>query len=129
MTALTLALVLLGALAPDPLPPVPPWWWEVAKGVGGTAILAGVGWLITGTRRIEKRQVTHEHLLFGVSGDNGLRSEVQASALRIAAIEERNTRIDAVTEYEKQHYQGEERRMGSRRVRDVVRDVEEEKHS
>lgn len=124
MIALILAVV---AFAPDALPTVPPWWWEVAKGVGGTAGLTGMGWLITTLRRVEKRQVTHEHLLFGVSGDNGLRSEVQESALRISAIEERNTRIDAVTEYERQHYQGEERRVGSRRVRDVVRDVEEGK--
>lgn len=123
------ALAFLVAFVPDAIPTVSPWWWEAAKGIGGTAILAACGWMVTTLRRVEKRQVTHEHLLMGVDGKNGLRSDVRQAAVRLSAIERRNEKIDAVTEYERQHYQGEERRMGSRRVRDVVRDVKEEGRS
>jgi hypothetical protein len=125
MTTLTVALALAWLQGASPVPEFSP-FWEMAKGVMLTFSTAGIGWLISTVRRVEKRQVTLEHLVIGVDGKNGMRSKVTTLGEDVAAIKLRNERIDTITEYEKKQYPGEDRRQGPRRIRDVVREVEEE---
>lgn len=113
----------------------PPEMWEVTKGVMMFVI---TGLLTMVAKRADalvkqladqaKRQVNLEHIVVGVDGANGLRSRVSQLEETVEDIHTRNERIDAVAEYERQQYQGEDRRAGPRRIRDVVHEVEDLAH-
>jgi hypothetical protein len=99
--------------------------WEVAKGVMLTGITAGVGWIATTLRTIAREQIDQKHILVGVDGKNGLKSDVRLLVRRVDAIEDRNIAIDAVNEAERQQHPSGERRIGARRLRDVVHEAQD----
>jgi hypothetical protein len=108
--------------------------WDVTKNLLLPAIAFGIGWALkklsaieTRQVAIEERQMKHEHILIGVDGRNGLRSDVKLVRRRVDAIEDRNIAIDAVTRSDREKYPGPDRRIGARRMLDVVREAQDER--
>lgn len=100
--------------------------WEIAKGIMLFACTALLTWCAKTLREVLRQLIDHQHILVGVSGTNGLRSEVNQNTADIDAIKERNWKIDAVTEAENRLHPGPDRRHGARRMRDVAHDALDE---
>lgn len=92
--------------------------WEIMKGVFLTLSTLGVGYLVKATRQMELNVRLLQVAVYGEDGKNGLKGDSRETKKRLSAIEERNERIDAVTEYERSQYDGPERRRNLRRLRD-----------
>lgn len=97
---------------------VPTELWELAKGVMLSLVTLGTGYLVRSVRKMEFHVRELQIDVRGIDGTNGLKGTQKEHNQRLEKIEERNERIDAVTEYEKQHYTGPERRQAHRRLRD-----------
>lgn len=102
--------------------------WEIIKGIALFASTSMLAWCATMLRQVLTRQTRVDHFLFGVDGDNGLRSMVKDIREDVDAVLERNLRIDAVVDEQERHqYKGPDRRAGARRLRDVVHDAQDER--
>lgn len=121
-TASLLQLALASAQSIDAAP-----LWEVTKGVMLTASTALLTWIATTLRKVEREQVNQRHILVGVDGDNGIRSQVRLHEERLGAIEDRNLALDAVADAERHNHPGPDRRIGARRTRDVVHEALDER--
>lgn len=111
---------------PTPPPDLSP-LWEIAKGVMLTACTALLTWIAKTLQQVLRTLIDHGHILVGVDGNNGLKSDVKLLTRRVDAIEDRNIAIDAVTEVERHQHGGPDRRIGPRRMRDVVHEAIDER--
>lgn len=100
--------------------------WEIAKGIMLFACTALLTWCAKTLREVLRQLIDHQHILVGVDGTNGLRSQVRSLQEDVEAIQQRNTRIDAVTEAEQRLHPGPDRRHGARRMRDVTHEALDE---
>lgn len=100
--------------------------WEIAKGVMLFSCTALLSWCAKTLREVLRTLIDHQHILVGVDGTNGLRSQVRENTEDIEQIRERNWRIDAVTEAERLQHSGPDRRAGPRRMRDVAHEALDE---
>lgn len=114
------ALALQAALEQSPT-------WELAKGLLLFVSTSGISYGVVLLRRIVQGQQRHENILIGVDGKNGLRSKVDLLITRVDALEDRAIALDAVAEAERHLHPGPDRRVGSRRMRDVTRDALDER--
>lgn len=98
--------------------------WEVIRSLLLVFITGGVTWAVK--ILLGLRDSFHDLTIEvrGVDGKNGLKSKVKVLEGKVNAIDERHTRLDAVEEYERQQYHGEDRRKETRRLRDIVRDAD-----
>jgi hypothetical protein len=112
------ALLLLWMQAPvsEVILPV---WWEFAKAIALSLILAGITYIIRRLKRLDYLDT----IVVGPDGTNGLRGEVKKHAERLDLIDDRNLAIDAVAKAARAQYGGEERRHEARRAEDVLADI------
>lgn len=96
--------------------------WEVAKSVMLTLTTLGVAWIARTVfvTRDDVRDLKYD--VRGVDGTNGIKSIVKHLDERVGVLEDHKIMLDAVEEAERQQYQGDERRHGARRLRDIIRD-------
>jgi hypothetical protein len=92
--------------------------WEVVKGVLLTLCTAGIIaalrllWLM----RDAIQKLTH--VVFGAAGNNGLFTLSTLHDLRLDALEEWRTKLNAISEIERELWEGPDRRRYIRRLRD-----------
>lgn len=98
--------------------------WEAIKSLLLVFIAGGVGWMCK--QILTMREGFHDlaNEVWGRDKKNGLRSKVAEIIRQVQSINERHAKLDAIEDYERQQYDGPNRRKESRRLRDIVRDVD-----
>lgn len=108
-------------------PPAASPTWELVKGIMLFVCTSLLGYGVALLRKLVKLGERHEVILIGIDGRNGVVSKVDLLVRRVDAIEDRNIAIDAIVEAERQQWPYPDRRAGPRRMKDVVREVQEER--
>ena len=100
--------------------------WEAIKSVLLVLIAGGVGWMCR--QILLMRDGFHDlaNEVWGRDKKNGMRSRLADLIERVKQIDKRHERLDAITDYERQQYDGPDRRQDQRRLRDKVRDIDVE---
>jgi hypothetical protein len=96
--------------------------WEVAKGVMATLSTAGILWACKTLFKVRDDVRDLKYDVSGKDGDNGIKSLVKNLDKRVEVLEDHKIMLDAVEDAERAQYQGDERRHGARRLRDIIRD-------
>lgn len=97
--------------------------WELLKGTMLALVTMGTGYLIRTVRILEFEMQEVKHTLTGSSGADGLRGESRIHDHRLDELEIWRTKLDTATAIERELYEGEERRLTSRRLRDQLLDI------
>ena len=93
--------------------------WEIAKGVMLTLVTLGVAYLIRGIRTLEfeVRDIKAD-VKTAQSGELALKKGAHEHDSRLDVLEIWKAKLDTVSEIERELWEGDERRMRLRRLRD-----------
>lgn len=99
--------------------------WELTKGIMLTLSTAGILWTSRTVffLRDDVRDLKKD--VGGADGKNGVKSDVRTLGRRVDEIERRNDRQDVADEFDREGYQGEDRRVRARRLRDQLKELDD----
>ncbi len=95
--------------------------WELAKGVMLTLVTLGVAYLVRGVRSLEfEVRDIRADVKIAQGGELALKKATHEQDLRLDRLEDWKTKLDTVSEIERELWEGTERREKARRLRDKV---------
>ncbi len=95
--------------------------WELAKGVMLTLVTLGVAYLVRGVRSLEfEVRDIRADVKIAQGGELALKKATHEQDLRLARLEDWRTKLDTVSEIERELWEGTERREKARWLRDKV---------
>lgn len=101
--------------------------WELAKGVMLSLVTMGVGYLIKTIRLVEFDLRDLRLTVTGTDGKNGIQENTRLHNVRLDVLEAWRIKLDTAAAIERELYEGEERRLNSRRLRDRIMEQEQNK--